>query len=95
VHQLLSQLGMIVDLAIEHGADLAVLVPHRLVAGRQIDDREAPMAKEHTPQIVDMKAVAVGPAMRQSGGHALKVGAAAAARESGQPAHPIRPFCRN
>jgi hypothetical protein len=53
------------------------------------------MAEEDAPGLVDIKAVAVGPAMRQSGGHALKVGAAAAARESGQPAHPIRPFYRN
>ena len=53
------------------------------------------MTEEDALGLVHIKAIAVGPAMRQSGGHALKVGAAAAARESGQPAHPIRPFCRN
>jgi hypothetical protein len=42
-----------------------------------------------------MKAVAVGPAMRQSARHALKVGAATGARESGQAAHPIKPFYRS
>jgi hypothetical protein len=94
-HQLLTQLGMIVELAVEHDADLAVLVPHRLVAGGKINDREPPMTEEHTPDLVDMKAVAIGSAMRQRSRHALQIGAAAAARESGQAAHPLRPLYRN
>jgi hypothetical protein len=42
-----------------------------------------------------MKAVAIGSAMRQRSRHALQIGAAAAARESGQAAHPLRPLYRN
>src|SRR6476619_1219839 len=86
---------MIVEFAVEHDADLAVLVPHRLVAACDIDDRQPPMPEEYTPELVDIKAVAIGAAMRQRAGHALEVGAAAPSRKSGQPAHPIRPFCRN
>ena len=53
------------------------------------------MAKVHTLELVDMKAVAVGTAMRQGARHTLKVGAATGARESGQAAHRLRPLCRS
>src|SRR5690242_8045397 len=39
-----TQGGAVVDLAVEDGPDRPVLVAHRLVAGMQVDDREAPMA---------------------------------------------------
>ncbi len=94
-HELPAQLGVVVEFAVEHDADLAVLVPHRLVTGGQIDDREPAMTEEHTPDLVDMKAVAIGSAMRQRSRHALQIGAAAAARESGQAAHPLRSLCRS
>ena len=94
-YQPLTQLGMIVELAVEDDADLAVLVPHRLVAGGEIDDRQPAMTEEDMPQLVDIKAVAVRAAMRQSSGHPIQIDPAAPARESGQPAHPIRPRYRN
>src|SRR6185312_5053835 len=60
MHQLLTQLPVIVEFAVEDDPDLAVLVPHRLVAAGEIDDRQPPMPEEDTPHLVDMKAVAIG-----------------------------------
>src|SRR5437763_12819837 len=77
-HELPAELRMIVEFAVEHDADLAVLVPHRLVAACDIDDRQSPMPEEDMPDLVDIKTVAIRPAMRQRGGHALRVGATAA-----------------
>src|SRR5205823_1390310 len=59
--KLLTQLGVIVEFAVEHDADLAILVPHRLVAACNIDDRQPPMPEEHTPELVNIKAVAIRP----------------------------------
>src|SRR2546427_12034345 len=37
--------AVVVDLAVEDGPDRPVLVAHRLVAGMQVDDGEAPVAE--------------------------------------------------
>ncbi len=44
-HELGDQLLEVVDLAVEDDDDGAVLVVERLLAGREIDDRESPMAE--------------------------------------------------
>src|SRR5579863_10683266 len=46
--QLLAQTLEIVDLAIEDDLHRTVLVAHRLVPGRQIDDRQSPMSEPDT-----------------------------------------------
>src|SRR6266446_6248353 len=40
-----AQDEIVVDLAVEDGPDRPVLVAHRLVAGMQVDDGEAPVAE--------------------------------------------------
>ena len=52
-----AQLAMVVDLAVENDPRRAVLVPHRLVAAREIDDRQAPhgeadLAHDHLALVV-------------------------------------------
>ena len=39
--ELLAQLRKVVDLAVEHDPDRLVVIGHRLVAAREVDDREA------------------------------------------------------
>jgi hypothetical protein len=43
--QRFSQLRVIVDLAVEDDSDGAILVKHRLMVGRHVDDGEAALAK--------------------------------------------------
>ena len=43
--QPLAQLAVVVDLAVEHGVHVAGLVRHRLVAGVEVDDAQAPIAE--------------------------------------------------
>ena len=66
----LSQLGEVVDLAVEHHGDGAVLVEHRLVACRQIDDAEPPVPEPHPG--ADVEAVGVGAPMPQLRRHAAQ-----------------------
>ena len=43
--EFVAQSKIVVDLAVEDGPDRPVLVAHRLVAGVEVDDREAPVAE--------------------------------------------------
>ena len=45
--QLLPQLEVVVDLAVLHHPDRRILVVHRLVAAREVDDREPAHAQRH------------------------------------------------
>ena len=65
--ELRSHLGEVVDLAVEDDPDRAVLVAERLIAGRQIDDAEPPVAEADAG--ADVEAVRVGAAMRDRRGH--------------------------
>src|SRR5262245_16096275 len=91
--QRLTQLDMVVDLAVENRPDRAVLVGERLVAGLQIDDAEPPVPQSHRPAHVI--AVVVGAAMAQRGRHPthdVDVGALVArTQEAGNAAHTQRP----
>ena len=59
--QLLAQLGVVVDLAVEDDDDGAVLVGHRLRAAGDVEDREPPVAEADA--VADVEAVAVGAAV--------------------------------
>jgi hypothetical protein len=65
--QTAAQLGAVVDLAVADQLDVAGLVADRLVAGRQIDDAETPLAQRDP--FVPVVAAAVRTAMRQGLGH--------------------------
>ena len=65
--ELRPDVGVVVDLAVEDDPDRAVLVRHRLMAGRQIDDAQPPVA-ERRP-IVDEFTGVVWPAMRDDVAH--------------------------
>src|SRR5207244_13279167 len=65
--RLAPQLRRIVDLAVTHHPDLAVRALERLIAGREIHDREP--ARAHARALVTDDAFAVGPAVAQCSGH--------------------------
>jgi len=66
--QLLAQLEIVVDLAVEDDPRAAVLVVNRLRSAFEIDDREA--AHSEADRAVDVKAVVVGTAMPDRVAHA-------------------------
>ena len=65
--RLAPQLRRIVDLAVAHHPDLAVRALERLIAGREIHDREP--ARAHARALVTDDALAVGTAVAQCRGH--------------------------
>src|SRR6266850_1435326 len=64
-----AQLAEVVDLAVEHDPDGTVLVVDRLMAGREIDDAQAPHAERDA--LVDEHAFIVGAAMADHVAHAV------------------------
>src|SRR5579883_1396391 len=77
---------MVVDFAVEHGDDLAILVQIWLMAAGKVDNRQAPHAEMHRPII--MAAFVVGTAMTQRGEHRPESSIPAPKIEiSGDPAH--------
>ena len=88
--QLRDQLLVVVDLAVEDDDDRAVLVVERLLAGREVDDRQAAMTEPDAR--LEVHALAVRPAVRLRVVHALQqraveVAAAAGVEQSGDAAH--------
>ena len=65
--QLCTQLGEVVNLAVEHDADRPVLVRQRLIAGRQIDDAQTAVPEPDAG--ADVEAVRIGTAMRDDVSH--------------------------
>ena len=65
--ELATDLGVVVDLAVERDPDAAVLVRERLMATGEIDDAQAPMA-EHGA-LVGLKACAVRATVADHGTH--------------------------
>src|SRR5262245_53797635 len=61
--QLFAQFLAIVDLAIEHKHDVAVITDHGLAAAREIDDFESNGSKTHVFRLVDR--LFIGAAMDQ------------------------------
>ena len=68
--EVVAQLAVVVDLAVLHEVDAAVLVSHRLVAVLEVDDREPPGADPGLP--VDHQPGAVGAAVGQRPGHPVE-----------------------
>ena len=62
-----TQLGKIVDLAVEYHGDRTILRLHRLGTAGKVDDRQPAMAQRHARRAI--KAAAIGPAMDQRVGH--------------------------
>ena len=86
--ELVHELAVVVDLAVLHDDDAAVLVRDRLVASGQIDDRQP--ACGDPDRSVEMRALGVRAAVEQSRRHAAKpigVDGAAAAGDPADPAH--------
>ena len=91
-----AEIGVVEDLSVVDNPETAVFVGHRLMAGGDVDNAEAAMAQRRTGIVV--KAVVVGSAMRDSGGHPPDNGARIrnwhCAGESGDPAHRPRSCAR-
>src|SRR5262245_47348886 len=82
-----TQLQMIVDLAVVDDADIVGLVPHRLVAAREIEARQPAVAKDHVFGLVDEEAFAIGSSMDKTISHRLQMAAIATPDKAGKAAH--------
>ena len=87
--ELVPQLAVVVELAVLDDGDAAVLVRDRLVAGREVDDREPTRCEPHA--VVEEGAVRVGPAVDERPAHRRElIGIdGAAGRDSADPAHAL------
>ena len=65
--ELAAQLGVVVDLAVEDEREVAIVAVERLVAGRDVDDREAPHPDREVR--ADVGALAVGAAVHDRTQH--------------------------
>ena len=63
-----ADVAEVVELAVEDGDDVPGLVRHRLVAGLEVDDAQAPVAEDAASERGD--ATRVGPAVDERLGHA-------------------------
>ena len=88
-HELLVQLLVVVNLAVEHDADRAVLVEDRLLAAFEVDDAEPAHAERDA--VVDVDALFVGTAVHHHAAHradlVLDDGLIVPADDSGYAAH--------
>ncbi len=66
--ELAAQLAIVVDLAVADQQDRAIRVVQRLLAAREVDDRQAAMPERRTLVVIDP--FAVRPAMRERVQHA-------------------------
>src|SRR5208282_2322724 len=66
-----TQLGKVIDFAVENHADRFLRIRHRLVAALDIDNREAPEAQSNRP--TDVVALVVGTTMDDAARHLLYV----------------------
>ena len=92
--ELVHQLAVVVDLAVLHDDDGAVLVRDRLIAAGQVDDREP--ARGDPDRAVEMRPFGVRAAVEQGRRHAaepLGVDGAAAAGDPADPAHARESRC--
>ena len=86
--ELVHQLAVVVDLAVLHDDDGAVLVRDRLIAAGEVDDREPPRRDSDRP--VDMRPLGVGAPVVERGGHPaepFRVDGSASGRDPADPAH--------
>ena len=85
--QLSTQLGVVVDLAIENDTDRVVLVPHRLMATLDVENGETPVTDPKRPTIIREKSLSVRSAMSEGRGHRLDIRPPAFTKEAGDTAH--------
>jgi len=88
--QLGDEALVVVDFAVEDDHDRAVFVEQRLLAGGNVDDRQAPVAQANAG--LDVQAAFVGAAVQLRVVHALQGGAvnggaAAGVKNTGNAAH--------
>ena len=67
--ELVAQLAEVVELAVEDGDDVALLVCDRLAAGREVDHPQAPVPEHAPSERIDRPFV--GPAVDERGVHPL------------------------
>ena len=67
--QVVAQLNVVEDLAVEDDLDRSVFVRDGLPAAAEVDDAQPPMREADVVLRIDEEAVAVGAAMREHGGH--------------------------
>jgi hypothetical protein len=85
--ELPAKLGVIINFAVKSDYQLIVQGSHRLCAGGDIKDREAPVAQKDSGTLIDPGAFAVRSAMRERIGHPMQIRAFSAPDKSGNPAH--------
>ena len=85
--QLGAECGVVVDLAVEGDAKLAVARPHRLRAAAEIDDGEAAMPEKNARTFLRPMPLRIRPAMRDGAGHPAQHAEVAVAREARYAAH--------
>ena len=90
-----AKVCLVVDFAVEQNADRLILVPHRLLAARDVDDGEAAESEMKSVFRLDMKTRAVRAAVDDRDGHRFEFRSPANADEAGQPAHAIQPGRRD
>ena len=86
--ELYAKLAVVVDLAVLDDGDPMRLVRDRLVAGGEVDDRQAPRREPDGP--LDIRAVGVRPALNERCAHRSEpagVDGPAGGRDSADPAH--------
>ena len=87
LYEFLSQFSLVVDLTVENDADGRVLVPHRLMAALDVNDRQAAETKIQRIRRVDTVVGAIRTAMDNTGGHGLEVCTPPNTDEACQTAH--------
>src|SRR5437667_10902741 len=82
-----SQLDVVVDLPVENDPNLAILVPHRLLAARDIKDSEPAVTEKHMLSLVNVMAFAIRTAVGERGGHSGEICDGPGACEAADAAH--------
>src|SRR5688500_9736637 len=85
--ELVPEIQVVIDLAVEDDADLAILVPHRLLAPGDIEYRQSPVRQENAIGSVDERARSIRPPVDNRVTHRLQVTLAARADKTRDAAH--------
>jgi hypothetical protein len=88
LHQLIVQLDVVVNLAIETYRHRAVFTVDRLRSSLEIDDRESPHSHVKTVRLIRVAPAAVRSAMSKAVSHAREQAVLNKAREPEYSAHP-------
>jgi hypothetical protein len=72
LNEFVTELDVVVYLAVEDDPDRSILIPHRLMTTGNINDRQAPVAEMYAKLFINPEAFSVGPAMSKLLRHSLK-----------------------